>query len=371
MSLLYYGDIVPHLEQCRREGGGGEEEKEEVVECVEETDLPMKEEVEVLEREGEGKEKDEDCVDTEKPTAAKSGVEGSMEVKLLPLQPLLQEWDVPVGQYGEQEYELMGFMADQESLFPNIPVLTSALPTGDSFLDPLLLPPVGMATTTPTIIPSDLKPVSMPPSLMAVDTPISTATLLPLFPKVNKPKKKLTKHHVKSHKYAPGDYTEVPVIRTGQESTDAAASSANPYRSFLISSTVDHRLQHSLELPSELAMQLIVKAQFGGVMRSLVTATPARPLEETGKEGDGEGWKQREEGLEEVCRFVRGSLNQLLMSLTSSQEVVDLVRFLQLWNELNALLPPPPPSGGPSGGSTSEKFSSNFRTPTIRRRVTV
>ena len=349
---------MPHLKQRRRERGEGEGG---MVGCVEETDLPMKEEVEVLGRgegeEGEGKEKVEEGVHTEKVPSTKSVMEGSVEVKPLPLHPLLQEWDMPMGQYGEQEYELMSLMAGQEPMFPSISVLPLTLQSEDNFFDPLVLPPVGM-TTTGSIVPEFI-PLSMAPPPLPVGTPVSMATPLPLPPKVSKPKKKLSKHHVKSHKYAPGDYTEVPIIRPAQDSAEATASSVNPYRLFVISSAIDHRLQYSVELSGEVAMQSIARAQYEAVLGAVVTAAATGPMEEAGKEGEGEVWSRGEVGLEGVCRCVRGSLNQLLVSVTGSQETVDLVRVLQLWSELNALLPPPPPSGRPSGGPSGGSSSGN------------
>lgn len=351
MSLLYHGDIAPHVEQCQRERGEGEGGEGELVGHVEETDLPVREEAEVLVgrldevggKEGEVKESPA----VGKPAITKTWEE--LEEVNFPNHPLLLV--CPEEQYGEQEYELMSLMTDHDTLFSNDPMLTSVLP---DIYEPLTLPPV-----TTVMSSSKLKPVALlPPPLPVamVDTPVTTATHPIFLPKTSKPKKKLSKHLVKSFKYAPGDYTEVPNIRPVDSGTAASTANLNPYRSFIISSAVDHRLQHSVEFPTELALQTMARAQYKAVLASLVTAASTGPLERDGEGGGSTKDKARgggEEGLESVCGFIRGSLEQLLASLTSPQPSVDMVAVLQLWNELNTLLP----ASHPQGASGSENSS--------------
>lgn len=355
MSLLYHGDIAPHLAQHQRERG--EPADVEVVGQVEETDFPMKEEVEMLTDKVGGKElaETEDSPAVGKTPTGKSNGEDSMEVKTFPIQPLIPS----PGQYGEQEYELLSWMADQDSLFshPPLPPVPHPLQLDDLF-DPYILPSVSMPT--PSIVTSDLKPVALspPPSTVVPAPP-------PMLPKLNKNKKKLSKHHVKSFKYAPGDYTEVPVIRLPESNAAAASARVNPYRSFIISSALDYRLQYSLELPTELALQVVARDQYEAVLQALVSAGPPGEGGEEGGSREEKGRGRAEMGLENVCIFIQDSLRELLALVTDPQPSVDKMALLSLWSEFNSLLmawcppPLPPPRGKevPSGGWGSKTYS--------------
>ena len=231
--------------------------------------------------------------------------------------------------------------------------------TGNPFIDTLDTPLVPMATAVPMTT-SEFKPTHFSPSptppLMLVNLPPISPPPPP--PKAIKMKKKLTKHLVKSSKYAPGDYTEVPMLRP-LPATPPNSGSVNPYHGYLISSTVDHRLLHSLELPAELALQGVAMTQYEAVLRAVVAAGP--PTEGRGEgevvspPGEGAGERGGEGGLEEVCEFVQKCLKELLSSLTGLRSSVELVTLLQFWSELNGLLQPQPTPGrvGP-GGSVAE-----------------
>ena len=169
-----------------------------------------------------------------------------------------------------------------------------------------------------------------------------------------KPKKKLSKHSPVGKKYAPGDYTNVPVLRRWEPGASPGSSEASqlPYRSFIISSAVDHRLRSSPELPAELQLQCMAKSEYEAVLVSLVMAAPAdrpgrreeaeRATEEPGRLG-GKG------ELGRVCGMLCCSLGQLLAAALQPQSSVERMGSLQLWSELNGLLlsssssPPLPP----------------------------
>ena len=292
MSLVYHGDLRPL-------SVGGE-----MVARVNEKELPVREEAVVMEGE-EGEEGEDEEEKYEKPP-------------ILPPHPQLDMWDTPT------EVDLLGLVDDFDpswsakpftvpeiTTFPTLQSLT--LPT-DTFVHSLLLPPsISMAMTsmlTPVPKSSSLSPPPIPPKL-----PI--------------PKKKLSKHSIKtSSKYAPGDYTEFP---DPAPSSAPESSPGNPYRLFLISSSVDLRLSHSLDLQSELAIQTIARDQYQSVLRALVTAAPpGEPPRETGEGVRGEG------GLGEVCELLCESLEQLLGQ--SRESISDLVGLLQFWSGVHSLL---------------------------------
>lgn len=353
MTLIYCGDIVPHLAQRERERGEGVEG--EVVGQVEETDLSTKEEVEI---EGDQVGETETKVPSEavgKVSTDKTSGEGAMEDKILPFHPLVLDWVPPGGQYGEHEYDLVNWMTDQDPLFshppiPPIPPVPLPLPMDDIYL----LPPSCIVT-------SDLKPVALSPPPVT-NTPVTTATI-PVLPKLNKPKKKLSKHQVKSLKYAPGDYTEVPVVRPPDSNSAASSVKANPYRAFIISSALDHRLQHSVELPTELALQVVARTQYEAVLHALVSAGPLEEGGEEGRSAEDRGRGRGETGLEDVCTFIQDCLGQLLGVLADSQPSVNKVALLQLWSEFNSLLmagcPPPSAPGILPSGDCGSKTSSD------------
>ena len=354
-SVVYHGDIAPHLERSRREAAEREGTAErDVVGHVEEAELPTREEAEVLARgpEDAGK-KGDGGKEVGNPGAATTKKQAPFqgEAKPLPLHPLLLEWEDATaggGPEAEQEYELVSWMAEQEPF--GATVLPSGTAGGELLPTSFGLLPVSSVSYS-SIVTSDLKPVALspppappPPPLAVADTALATGTP-PLLPKSVKPKKKLSKHHVKSFKYAPGDYTEVPLPRPADpEATATASSSAdlNPYRSFVISSSVDHRLQHSLELPAELQLQAMARAEYEAVLVSLVTAMPAGLPGSTAEGARAEeGRVEGEAGLEKACEFIRKSLEQLLASLLGPQPSLDTVAVLQLWSELNTLFPAP------------------------------
>lgn len=343
---------MPHLAQRQRERGEGGEG--EMVGQVEEVDLPTKEEVEVLTGEMDDKDQTETKVVSEavgKVSTEKtlSTGEGSVEDKLFPPHhPLVVDWIPPGGQYGEHEYELVNWMTDQDPLFSHPPMPPVPLPLP---LDDLYEP---YALQTSSIVTSDLKPVALspPPIPVAMNTPVTTAAVPKL---IVKPKKKLSKHHVKSVKYAPGDYTDFPAARPADS---APSVKANPYRAFIISSSLDHRLQHSVELPTELALQVIARTQYEAVLQALVSAGPFGEGREEGRGDEDKGRGRGETGMENVCIFIQDCLGGLLASLAGPQPSIDKVALLQLWSEFNSLLMTwcPPSHGGilPSGDHGSK-----------------
>ena len=419
MSLLYFGDIMPYLDQCQREREEREERGERATSerevLVRETDLPVREEVEMISRGSPGvkvspgvegspgpeeslgvkggpkKYGDKGEEDGEEEAGEGKDVGEMVQVQGLPVFTSKQEWEENQGDLESdkmyEEWKSADWLYNQNTE----DILPSATTTGESFIEPLLLHtipgsihnpilgpihgliPVPIPTqipgTNPLIDTSDLKPVSTLPPFLSIPslsiTPFFSVTdtpppPLPLTVKFTKAKK-LSKHHVKSHKYAPGDYTQVPIIRPPPDASQSLAN-ADPYRAFLISSTVDYRLQHSLVLPAELALQNTAKRQYDAILWSLVTAgnctltEGSGRVEERGGGGRGHRVMGDEEELRETCVFVRESLSQLLSSVsTPRQSSLDAVTVLQLWSELNTLFSATPTQSsggsGPLGGS--------------------
>ena len=307
MSLVHFGHVGSPVE------GEGEEEQ---VERVGEKALPVKEEAVMVDREPE-KEKGS----ADKPSSV------SLQT---------DEWSFP--QPPTLDLDMFGLLDDFNpmlqpfsSSFP-IPPATFQIPpplpipTSETFAPAPFLPPhISIATAPPSI--ADLK------SLFLSASPPPPPSLQ-LFPKPNhhyKLKKKLSKHHhIKSSKYAPGDYTEYPDPAPMSASKSPAV---NPYRSFLISSCVDQRLRCSLDYPAELCLQNVAREQYEAVLRSVVTAQPSSgitPREE--EEGKGE------RGLEDACDLVCESLDCLLSLARGPKPQVTLVSLLIFWSELNSLL---------------------------------
>ena len=335
MSLLYYGDLVPHSEQCLRERCR-EEEKEEAerVGKVVESDLPTKEKVEIIEKtDSEREEEERTKTLTDLKSEDDKATSGTVESFSDPL-------DIVDSSYN-----------DGEVLYTYPPLV---LPT----LDPVAMGMMSSPVTMPT--PADLLDFDTVPLIPAPPPPVPMVThnIPPAFFTMAA-KKKLTKHHnykKYSMKYAPGDYTNVP-MPCPPDHTPADASNdldINPYHTYLISSTVDYRLRYSLEYPIELSLQNIAHIQYEAVMRSLLTASPPAALK-----NDEERKKEKKEcglglgivsDLNEVCIFVCNSLETLLKTTVggasshSSSSSVDVVSLLKFWHELNTIYPTSPSS---------------------------
>ena len=287
MSLMNFGDIIPH--RRRGEGGG-------VVRRVEERALPVRERVVVVGRErGVGEES------ATGPGGRSVHIDHRAAVSPGP----------PV------DDDVLGLLDDWNTSLLPLPALPPITPPSETLIDPVF--PISMAKTTQ---PDPLKSSSLSPP-----------------PHLDKPKRKLSKHQVSSSKYAPGDYTEYPdPIRSSAPSP--SLSNTIPYRSYLISNSVDHRLSQGLDHPAELALQTVALGQDEAAVRAVVTAgllpKPEGEVEKgRGEGGEGEGG---EGGLDEACELVCGCLGQLLGLARSPRPEVELLSLLQFWRELNSLI---------------------------------
>ena len=157
--------------------------------------------------------------------------------------------------------------------------------------------------------------------------------------------KKLSKHSLMGKKYAAGDYTEVPVYKSLPESVDPQL----PYQTFIISSTVEHRLQSKVEFPVELELQWLSKKVYESVLLALLHARPSPPLPLLGVSSGAA--KTEEDGSEAVevgaepgsisasAAMLCSAIETLLESVVTSESNVNPVAVLELWNVLNSLLP--------------------------------
>lgn len=314
MSLLYYGELLPHSEQCRRERGEGR---------VMERDLPVREKVEII----------------EKRDSEREGV-GVKSHSVVVEDEVCDNETTEIVESFPDSLETVDAYNDGEMLFTYHPLLST--------LDPVTMEMLS-SVTMPTADMLDFDSIHAPPPVPIVPHNIPPS-LFPAVPTTTK--KKLTKqHNYKKHstKYAPGDYTNVPMPRPPDHTPSDTSSdlNVNPYHTYLISSCVDHRLQYSLEYPIELTLQNLAHTQYETVMRSLLTAAPASSPMVTGDE------EEREEcGLgtgvvsdfNDVCVFVCNSLETLLkstMGVACQSPSIDLVCLLQYWCELNNIYPRP------------------------------
>ena len=157
--------------------------------------------------------------------------------------------------------------------------------------------------------------------------------------------KKLSKHSLMGKKYAAGDYTEVPVYKSLPESVDPQL----PYQTFIISSTVEHRLQSKVELPVELELQWLAKKVYESVLLALLHARPSPPLTLLGvSSGAAEAGEDGSEAVEAGAEpgsisasaaMLCSSIETLLESVVMSESNINTVAVLELWNVLNSLLP--------------------------------
>ena len=154
--------------------------------------------------------------------------------------------------------------------------------------------------------------------------------------------KKLSKHSLMGKKYAAGDYTEVPVYKSLPESVDPQL----PYQTFIISSTVEHRLQSKVEFPVELELQWLSKKVYESVLLALLHARPSPPLPLLGVSSGAA--KTEEEAVEEGAELgsisasaamLCSAIETLLERVVTSESNVNPVAVLELWNVLNSLLP--------------------------------
>ena len=157
--------------------------------------------------------------------------------------------------------------------------------------------------------------------------------------------KKLSKHSLMGKKYAAGDYTEVPVYKSLPESVDPQL----PYQTFIISNTVEHRLQSKVELPVELELQWLAKKVYESVLLALLHARPSPPLPllgvtpgavETGEDGSEAVEVGAEPGsISASAAMLCSAIETLLESVVTSESNINPVAVLELWNVLNSLLP--------------------------------
>ena len=150
-----------------------------------------------------------------------------------------------------------------------------------------------------------------------------------------KPMKKLSKHSLQGKKFAPGDYSDIPVLpQKPGEVVSSADSTQLPYQSFIISNTIDSRLLHSTELPAELALQCTARKVYESVLVALMNARPIPPgdLGVKGEEMSPDQEPNASSG-EMLCK----SIEQLLEKAMSPQSNIDLVSVLEFWNELNSV----------------------------------
>lgn len=155
-----------------------------------------------------------------------------------------------------------------------------------------------------------------------------------------KPKKKLSKHSLVGTKYAPGDYTEIPMYKLADTGDGNSGPEFHlPYNSFIISGTLDSRLLHTVHLPAELELQNLARQAYERVLVTLLNARPC--LVQSCNVVQEEEASMQEHGHEPVSRsldMLCTSMEQLLEQALSPQSNIDIVSVLELWNELNSLL---------------------------------
>lgn len=166
-------------------------------------------------------------------------------------------------------------------------------------------------------------------------------------PKV-KMTKKLSKHSLAGTKYAPGDYSNIPMYpqRTdGSSDIEGGSGDGAPlsYQSFIISNAVDARLSHSLELPAELTLQCMARTVYKSVLMAVLNS---RPLQVGAPPYLGEGEKeesQRHDIPQELssAAMLCHSIEQLLERAALVHSDIDIVSLLELWNELNSVIEEP------------------------------
>ena len=155
--------------------------------------------------------------------------------------------------------------------------------------------------------------------------------------------KKLSKHSLVGMKYAPGDYSGVPVYRKlGEVVRDVDPQL--PYQTFIISNTVEHRLQSTVEFPTEVELQGLAKKVYESVLLALLHAQPGPPPPSDALEDIPEAVGAEEEGMDPTSISVPAAMlcraiEKLLEKAAVPRSDVDVVAVLELWNVLNSLLP--------------------------------
>ncbi len=185
--------------------------------------------------------------------------------------------------------------------------------------------------------------------------------LEPQKPPKPKPTKKLSKHSLAGTKYAPGDYSNIPVYfqKTGTSSgmEGASGGDATPlsYQSFIISNSVDARLQYSLELPAELSLQCMARTVYESVLVAVLNTRPLPPLCPLLVGLGGE--KEEDVPLcpgpakQSSAMMLCHSIEQLLERAIVPKSDVNIVSVLELWNELNSVVTEPLPEESGSGAT--------------------
>ncbi len=229
----------------------------------------------------------------------------------------------------------------------------------DSLLNAQSLNSLLESITASKPAPADSKPAPVEPNQDALH--LTSPESLP--PKA-KPLKKLSKHSLTGTKYAPGDYSNIPVYVTKAEPSAAveAGGDTTPlsYQSFIISNSVDSRLQTSLELPAEISLQCIARTVYKSVLTAVLNCQPL-PLDCPLSYGWGE--KLKEELVRETQTYDRPSgrssvamlchsIEWLLERAALPQGNIEVVSVLELWNELNSITAEPL-TGGNAGGVAS------------------
>ena len=185
-------------------------------------------------------------------------------------------------------------------------------------------------------------PPPLPPSPISHVTAAATANYSP------QPKKKLSKHSLLGKKYAPGDYTDVPVFKPPEG--DEISTPPQPYGSVIISNSVDYRLRSSPDLTAELRLQCMARDVHRSVLVALLNARPPvaisskppaqrsleKPHTETARvvEGDKE---EEADSVAMLCTAVERLLSQAA-NPAPRQPSIDVVATLELWHEANLLL---------------------------------
>ena len=144
-------------------------------------------------------------------------------------------------------------------------------------------------------------------------------------------------------KYAPGDYSGIPVYRKlaeGGRETDPQLS----YQTFIISNTIEHRLQFTVEFPMEVELQGLAKKVYESVLLALLHAQPGLPPPSDTLEDLPEAVRAEEDGIEPVsislsAAMLCHAIEKLLEKAVVPQSDIDIVAVLELWNVLNSLLP--------------------------------
>ena len=158
-------------------------------------------------------------------------------------------------------------------------------------------------------------------------------------------KKKLSKQMGSVFKkFAPGDYSDIPVYRptVGGDGGSGGSNSTLPYQSFIISNTVDSRLLCNTEFPAELELQCVAKKVYEAVLVALLNTRPNLPdpsLHPPFLEAMEDVQERHEHRVGMSTAMLCQSIEGLLVKCLQPQADIDIIAVLEMWSQLNSLAP--------------------------------